>query len=101
MDPRSDLDGSGPEFTDQGLVRRAPRGPAPVAESWRRIEKWLSGHCPEVLASLLPGASDEEIAAFEEAIGRELPEDVRESCRIRDGLGPIPREYTERVRGGR
>ncbi|WP_406697849.1 SMI1/KNR4 family protein [Singulisphaera sp. Ch08] len=88
--------GPAPEFTEQGLIRRVPHAPAPVAESWHRIEAWMSRHCPEVIAALLPGASETEIAEFEAVIGQKLPADVRESYRIHDGLGPIPMEYYER-----
>jgi hypothetical protein len=91
--------GPPPERTEHGLIRRVPHAPAPVAESWRRIEAWMSRHCPEVVVSLLPGASERDIARFEEAIGRPLPEDVKESYRIHDGLGNVPAEYRELVRG--
>lgn len=68
---------------------RPPSKPAPVADSWAKIGAWLGKHLPAVKASLRPGISREDLAAFEEAIGRPLPEDVRESCRIHDGQRPI------------
>ncbi len=92
-------EGPPPEFTDAGLVRRVPHDPAPVAESWRRIEAWMAIHCPEVVAALLPGASDKDIKKFEKATGRKLPEDVKASYRIHDGLGFVPDEYEERIKG--
>lgn len=98
-DPPPRREGPPPEFTDQGLIRRVPHDPAPVAESWRRIEAWMSRHCPEVVVSLLPGASEQDIAGFEAVIGRELPEDVKASYRIHDGLGHVPFEYVEMLQG--
>jgi len=98
--PPAPKEGPPPEFTEQGLIRRVPHDPAPVAESWRRIEAWMSRNCPEVVVALLPGASEKDIAKFEEAIGQKLPEDVRASYRIHDGRGGIPLEYEKKVRGG-
>ena len=40
-------------------VRKDHAGPpAPLAESWRRIEAWLDEHLPAVKGSLRPGASN-------------------------------------------
>jgi cell wall assembly regulator SMI1 len=64
--------------------------PAPVAESWRRIEEWLDEHLPAVKATLRPGVSRKHLSEFEKLVGRALPEDVRESWRIHDGQGHIP-----------
>lgn len=61
--------------------------PAPVADSWRRIEAWLDEHLPEVKASLRPGVTKRDLNRFEKALGRPLPEDVRESWLIHDGQG--------------
>lgn len=66
------------------------RPPAPVAESWRRIESWLDGHLPGLTMTLRPGVSGEDLAKFEAAIGRALPDDVRESWLIHDGQQPFP-----------
>lgn len=46
-----------------------------VVESWDRIHKWLEVNAPKILASLNPGASDEEIAAAERSIGDPMPPD--------------------------
>lgn len=62
--------------------------PAPVAESWRRIETWLGEHLPILKLSLRPGISKRDLAKFEKAIGRPLPDEVRESWRIHDGQRP-------------
>src|SRR5437763_1938278 len=64
-----------------GLIRRRPGPPAPVAKSWRRIEAWLDAHWTGFRNGLRPGADEAEI----EAIGRSLPDDVRESYRLHDG----------------
>jgi cell wall assembly regulator SMI1 len=61
--------------------------PAPVTASWRRIEAWLAEHLPQTGATLRPGVSDGDLAAFEQALGRPLPDDVRESWKIHDGQG--------------
>jgi cell wall assembly regulator SMI1 len=68
---------------------RPPSPPTSVADSWARIEAWLGKHLPVVKASLRPGVSPADLAAFEKAVGRPLPEDVRESYRIHDGQSPI------------
>ena len=51
--------------------------PAPIAESWRRIEAWLDGHLPILKLSLRPGISKRDLAKFEKLVGRRLPDDVR------------------------
>jgi cell wall assembly regulator SMI1 len=57
-----------------------------VVESWDRIHKWLEANAPKILASLNPGASDEEIAAAERSIGDPMPPDWRELYRVHNGL---------------
>ena len=47
--------------------------PAPVAESWRRIEAWLGDHLPILKLSLRPGISRADLERFEETVGRSLP----------------------------
>ena len=64
--------------------------PAPVAESWRRIEAWLGEHLPILKLSLRPGISKTDLAKFEKVMGRSLPDDVRESWMIHDGQRPVP-----------
>src|SRR4051812_14658163 len=68
------------------------RPPAPVAESWRRIEAWLDEHLPDVRATLRPGVTEKDLAKFEKLVGRTLPDDVRESWRIHDGQRTVPAE---------
>src|SRR3954453_19965177 len=64
--------------------------PAPVADSWRRIEAWLGEHLPILKLSLRPGISKRDLAKFEKLVGRRLPDDVRESWMIHDGQRPVP-----------
>jgi cell wall assembly regulator SMI1 len=64
--------------------------PAPVAESWRRIEAWLGEHLPILKPSLRPGISMTDLERFERVVGRPLPDEVRESWMIHDGQRPIP-----------
>ncbi|MFC5652714.1 SMI1/KNR4 family protein [Paenibacillus solisilvae] len=52
---------------------------------WDRMEQWLQKQAPDVLADLLPGASELEIAELEAAIGFTLPADLRESLHIHNG----------------
>ena len=73
--------------------------PAPVAESWRRVEAWLGEHLPAVRASLRPGVSKRDLNKFEKALGRALPEDVRESWLIHDGQGQPPDEFYATAKG--
>lgn len=76
------------------IRRDVPRRGVSVAFSWRRIERWLRVHAPEILDALRPGASQQQISSFEQAAGLTLPKDVRETYRIHDGQeesypGPI------------
>jgi cell wall assembly regulator SMI1 len=52
---------------------------------WERIETWLADHARSVLLSLAPGATDEQLRAFESELGRPLPEDIALSYRIHNG----------------
>lgn len=61
-----------------------------VADAWGRIEAWLGAHLPAYKATLRPGVSARDLAEFEAEIGRPLPDDVRESWRIRDGQRALP-----------
>ncbi|MFE0512641.1 SMI1/KNR4 family protein [Streptomyces sp. NPDC058964] len=48
-----------------------------VTDAWRRIEAWLREHAPVTHAALGPGASAEEIAAVEAALGVAVPAELR------------------------
>ncbi|MFG2921854.1 SMI1/KNR4 family protein [Streptomyces sp. NPDC048305] len=47
-----------------------------VQDSWTRIDAWLSEHAPRTLATLLPPAEVEEIAAAQEELGVTFPPDL-------------------------
>ena len=57
-------------------------------EIWKRIDRWLEANAPDLLASLNPGASDQEIAETESFLGVTFPDDVRASYRIHNGQAP-------------
>jgi cell wall assembly regulator SMI1 len=50
-----------------------------------RIHVWLAANAPAVLASLRPGATEEQLRAAERELGVTLPEDVKACYRIHDG----------------
>src|SRR3712207_8524642 len=56
--------------------------------TWARIERWLAEFAPDVLKSLQPAATEEQISNAEAALGVTLPEEVRASYRIHDGQSP-------------
>ncbi|MFD5403090.1 SMI1/KNR4 family protein [Streptomyces griseorubiginosus] len=56
-----------------------------VAESWTRIEAWLSAHAPRTFAELPAPADPPAIAMTENAIGLDLPSALRESLLRHDG----------------
>jgi cell wall assembly regulator SMI1 len=62
-----------------------PCGPVDVPAVWARIEACLKALAPDLLGNLAPGATDARIIAFEGAIGRTLPEEVRASFRTHNG----------------
>lgn len=57
----------------------------PVNTIWKKIESWLSHNAPPVLRSLRGGATEQEIASVEAAIGHTFPSDYRESLLIHEG----------------
>ena len=57
---------------------------------WERIHTWHEANSPVGYGNLRPGASDEAIRAAEDAMGLELPEDVKASYRIHDGQDNEP-----------
>lgn len=56
-----------------------------MKEVWNRIESWLKANAENVLDSLQPGATEEEIAETEKYLGVQLPEEIKESYRIHNG----------------
>lgn len=68
------------------LIKRPDeRTPAPVRDSWTRIEKWLKENLPKTFAALRGPVSKADLKRFEKTIGQKLPDDVAESWRIHDG----------------
>jgi cell wall assembly regulator SMI1 len=60
----------------------------PIRDTWTRIERWLAEAAPEILGSLQPGATDEQISDTEAALAVTFPEVVCASYRIQDGQPP-------------
>jgi cell wall assembly regulator SMI1 len=59
--------------------------PNSIKPLWKRVESWLAKRMPaEWLKS--PGLTEAQICAAEEVLGHRLPDDVRESYKIRNGL---------------
>lgn len=63
-------------------------------EVWMRIENYLAANHPLILEGLAPGATEDELAAFETVLQRQLPDDVRASLKrhngqLHDGSRPI------------
>ncbi|MBI3410068.1 MAG: SMI1/KNR4 family protein [Planctomycetes bacterium] len=86
------------------VIRRRARTPAPVGDSWKRLERWLDQHFPRGLSNLRSGASVEDLDRLEKAIGQKLPEDVRQSWLLHDGekeacQGVIFRHWLQAVHG--
>jgi cell wall assembly regulator SMI1 len=49
-----------------------------VAGAWGRYVGWLAGASGELAGELLPGATDAELAAFEDVVGVGVPAELRE-----------------------
>ena len=56
-----------------------------MEEIWKRIHRWLNANAPKGYGQLRPGASAHSISAAEDAIGQELPADLKASYLIHDG----------------
>jgi cell wall assembly regulator SMI1 len=67
------------------IERPIARSAAPVAASWQRLDRWYKTHAPEVIESLRPGASEQEISAIEKESGVQLPDSLRQSYMVHDG----------------
>ncbi|MFE0760385.1 SMI1/KNR4 family protein [Streptomyces smyrnaeus] len=61
----------------------------PVAESWARIDTWLSQHAPLSHARLRPPAFEADIAAAQRALDVTFPADLVASLRCHDGVEPL------------
>lgn len=56
-----------------------------IASAWRRIAAWHKAYTPAGTLTLSPGASEEEITAFEREVGFRLPDDLRASFALHNG----------------
>ncbi|MEC4812329.1 MAG: SMI1/KNR4 family protein [Scytonema sp. PMC 1069.18] len=52
---------------------------------WTRIETWLKANAPQVLETLNPGASSEQLETVENSLLIRFPDDVKSSYRIHNG----------------
>ncbi|RMZ83560.1 hypothetical protein DV738_g898, partial [Chaetothyriales sp. CBS 135597] len=59
--------------------------PPPPSHSWKKIERWVEKHYPELLDSLGEGCSRNDVNELEHELDVTLPQDVRESLGIHDG----------------
>lgn len=58
-----------------------------IASIWQRIAAWYDAHTPEGTLTLVEGAGEDEINAFEEEFGFRLPDDLRTSFAVHNGSG--------------
>ena len=63
-----------------------PKVAAAVRAAWGRIDRWLASHAPPLAGRPGKPATQAAIARAEAAMGVELPDDVRASYMIHDGL---------------
>lgn len=72
------------------IKRSSPRRAASVSESWQRLERWFKVYAPEIIGSLRPGSTEQQISTVESDSGVRLPDDVRQSYLIHDGQNDKP-----------
>ncbi|WP_433272670.1 SMI1/KNR4 family protein [Actinosynnema sp. CS-041913] len=60
---------------------------ASVVDSWRGITSWLEIHAPVTFAALAPPASDEDLRAMRDDVGKNLPDDLITWWRLCNGTG--------------
>jgi cell wall assembly regulator SMI1 len=53
----------------------------------QRVDRWLSKHRPHFFKSLAPGATPEELASLQGALGRPLPDELRTWFTWHNGQG--------------
>jgi cell wall assembly regulator SMI1 len=64
---------------------KRPTKTGPVAESWKRIDQWLKQNARR-WKPVRKGVTEEKIAKAEKTLGFKLPDDVRESYLVHDGV---------------
>ncbi|RYX80736.1 glucan biosynthesis protein [bacterium] len=57
-----------------------------IVSAWKRIAAWYDANTPEGTLVLAPGASEEEIVHLENTIGFRLPDDLRASFAVHNGV---------------
>ncbi|WP_420035697.1 SMI1/KNR4 family protein [Streptomyces sp. cg28] len=65
-----------------------------VDDAWERIETWLRRNAPATAALLSPGATDDELAAFERDLGVRIPAGLKALWRRCAGMTAGPGEGT-------
>lgn len=56
-----------------------------MLDSWKRIEEWLNSNVHEIISTLNPGASKEQIDDLESTLKNTLPSDFKEFMSIHNG----------------
>ncbi len=56
-----------------------------MRDLWNRLKRWLEQNVPDILTTLNPGASLQEIEAIQTILGIALPDDYVASCLIHNG----------------
>lgn len=72
------------EIPMQSFQDGLPPAP-PVANSWRRIDKWAEENYPELFDQLCEGCTSNDLNELEHVLDCSLPNDVRESLQQHDG----------------
>ncbi len=65
-----------------------------MSDLWARLEHQLALKAPDLLARLRPGASESAIFAYEQAVGHQLPADVRQAYLRHDGCDYVVSDCT-------
>ncbi len=56
------------------------------SEDWKRINAWLAKRAPKTLTNRTPGATADQTASAEHALGAAMPAAWRELGLLRDGM---------------
>lgn len=72
------------EIQMQNFADGAPP-PPPPSHSWKKMERWVEKHYPELQDNLCEGCSQNDVNELEHELDMTLPQDVRESLSIHDG----------------
>ncbi|MYT69620.1 MULTISPECIES: SMI1/KNR4 family protein [unclassified Streptomyces] len=72
-----------------GWARQAAIEARQVDDAWERIETWLHRNAPATAALLRPGATDDELAAFERELGVRIPAGLKALWRRCPGMTAV------------